>query len=78
MKLENYEEIIGMLANIKTIDKNNIETTFSIKKMIELPINDFKQSKLFSLIGKRIGIFNNNGEYKIRYIEKSKNTEVKK
>ena len=76
MKFENHEEIIGMLDSIETSDKNKMETTLSIKGVIELPITAYEQSKLVSLIGKKIAIFNYNGEYKLRLIKKKIHIEI--
>jgi hypothetical protein len=61
MKIENYVEII---ANLKEIKNNQAIFTFTI----EFPLETIQDLKKF--VGKKIGIFNCDGEYKISLVEK--------
>lgn len=67
MRLQNNNEIVGVLSKIK--DKDScIELVFMIQKKIEIPQDTLSWEKLQSVVGKRIGIFNCGGYYKLRKI----------
>ena len=71
MKLNPYVEIVGTLVDI-CFKEDTIILLFSFPKEIEIPSDAILEQKLKSALGKRIGIFNLNGEYKMREIrEKS-------
>ena len=67
-KLQLNSEIIGTLIGIEE-DGNCSKLQFSCYKEIELPKTAIPQNKLISLVGKRVGIFNCNGEFFIRIIK---------
>ena len=69
MKLEANNEIVGILSKVK-VEENQIKLIFTILKEIELPEEAFSYEQIRSFLGKRIGIFNINGTYKIRHIKK--------
>ena len=67
MKLELNHEIVGNISNVH--DENGFKKlTFSLQKEVEIPVDAISSEKLESLIGKRVGIFNCDGIYKIRII----------
>ncbi len=67
MKLEPNHEIVGDISNVHE-ENGFIKLTFSLQKEVDIPEDAISSEKLESLIGKRIGIFNCNGIYKIRII----------
>lgn len=69
MRLGLSSEIVGTIVEISYRDDITI-LKFSILKEIELPSGAVQEQKLKSVIGRRIGIFNINGEYKIREIQR--------
>jgi hypothetical protein len=69
MKNNNFNGIAGTVAAIE-VSSEVIKIFFTVGKVIELPLNTFSAEVLDSIIGKRIGICNNNGNYKIRIIKK--------
>lgn len=69
MILKQNHEIVGTLSKVK-FEENQIKLIFSILKEIELPEEAFSYEQLQDFLGKRIGIFNINGTYKIRHIKK--------
>jgi hypothetical protein len=69
MKLSNNNEIVGTLTKIEQ-KNNNYFLEFNIKKNIEIPSSFFSKEKLNQLLGKKAGIININGEYKIREVRK--------
>ena len=71
MRLEKQHEIIGMLHAVRKNDScYKLQFTCTIE--IELPLTALPQKKLTFLIGKRIGIFNYEDNYKIRVIKRKK------
>jgi len=70
--LKPFHEIVGQLMDIQK-ENNHIRLVFSINKEIDIPAQVFIEKELELLIGKRIGLFNNNGNYKIRKIKRKKN-----
>jgi len=71
MILEEQQELIGILQSFKK-ENNQYELRFTCTKEIEFPSTAFPQINLTFLIGKRIGIVNFNGYYKVRIIEEKK------
>lgn len=70
MKLEPNHEIVGVISNIHDENNGYTRITFSLLKEIELPKEAIPKEKLKSLIGKRIGLLNLSGDYRIRKIKK--------
>jgi hypothetical protein len=68
MRLKNGEEIRGKLSNIEQSKNSNIKITFSLQQEVEIPKSAFSIKKLQSIIGKRIGILNLDGQYFLREI----------
>ncbi len=67
MKLEPNHEIVGTISNVH--DENGYtKIIFSLLKEIELPKEAIPKEKLKSLIGKRAGIFNCGGDYRLRNV----------
>ena len=67
MRLNKNHEIVGFIGDVR--DENGCtKITFSVQKEIEIPEDAISSEKLESLIGKRVGIFNCDGIFKIRII----------
>jgi len=62
-------EIIGTLASVKD-ENNKTKLVFTICKEIEIPESAIPREKLEGFIGERIGVFNCDGEYRIRKIRR--------
>lgn len=78
MKLKNYHEIVGTLESyIQENDKTRL--VFQIQKTIELPQKAIPKEELEDCINRKIAIFNNNEDYRLRKslksIEKLKDEE---
>ena len=71
MKLEPQHEIIGILQAIND-EEHCIKLTFSFTKEISIPPTEIPQEKLYGFLGEKIGIFNNDGNYKFRIIKDKK------
>ena len=69
MRLEPDQEIIGVLHAVKVEDNNSCNLHFSCTVEIELPSTAVPHEQLSSLVGKRIGILNMDGEFFIRKIK---------
>jgi len=69
MKLNTYHEIVGTLENYSKED-NKINLIFQIHKTIALPLNAISDEELEDCINRRIGIFNNEGDYRLRKFPK--------
>jgi len=69
MQLKPYQEIVGNLSNIITEDHVTI-AIFSMMFEVDFPQDSFKDNDLKKFIGKRIGILNSNGKYRIRIIKR--------
>ena len=68
MNLKPYSEIVGTLSTIQT-KHDCTKLIFTIQKEIELPTEAFSAKNLQNLVGKRIGIFNGGGIYRLRKIK---------
>lgn len=67
MKLGNYTEIIANLSEVKQ-ENGQTKLFFSFQKEIEFPIDAISKKKLEGFVGERVGVFNCNGDIKIRKI----------
>ncbi len=68
MNLKPYSEIVGTLSSIQT-KHDCTQLIFTIQKEIEIPAEVFSAKNLQNLVGKRIGIFNDGGTYRLRQIK---------
>ena len=68
MFIKPFSEIVGNLDDVNFED-NQVVCKISFQKVIELPLEAIDRNKIESLKGVRIGIFNDNGNYKIRKIK---------
>jgi len=66
-RLEPNHEIIGILHAVQDGD-NCCRLEFTCSKEIELPPTAIPQEKLISLVGKRIGVLNIDGQFFLREI----------
>ena len=65
MKLKNYHEIVGTLEEyMQENDKTRL--VFQIQKTIELPREVIPKEELEDCINRKIAIFNNDGDYRLR------------
>jgi hypothetical protein len=71
LKLKKYYEIIGTLKSL-SVENDHIKIIISINHEIDLPKSKISYHKIKEIIGKRIGIFNNGVNYKIRQISENK------
>jgi hypothetical protein len=67
MKLSKNSEIIGKLDSFQ-IDDNETKLIFTIKREISIPLDQISSQDLKLLKGKRIGIINLDGLYRVREI----------
>ena len=65
MKLENFHEIVGTLSKVES-NGQHMKVEFMIRKVYEIPLDAISIEKLESAIGNRVGIFNCDGNYRIR------------
>lgn len=65
MKLKEYHEIVGTLETY-THEEDCIKLVFKIQTTIELPIGAIPKKELDDCINRKIGIFNNQGDYRLR------------
>lgn len=72
MHLKPFNEIIGNLISVEK-QENNLRLLFAIDQEIEIPLGGVPKEKLDSLINKKIGILNCEGNFLIREI-RSKQT----
>lgn len=70
MWLKSLQEIVGTPTSI-IYEDGCVKIVFTIQKIIEIPEDAFPRDVLKNSIGKRIGILNIDGKYKIRNVEKS-------
>ncbi len=69
MNLKTYHEIVGTLESYS--EKNNeLNLLFQIHKTIEPPQDAIPKKELDDCINRRIGIFNNDGDYRLRKFPK--------
>ena len=68
MKLPAYAEIVGRLTAVDC-KEDYIRLVFALDKEIEIPSGVISIEKLRALQGERIGVFNCDGEYKIRRLQ---------
>ena len=65
MKLKKYHKIVGTLESyIQENDKTRL--VFQIQKTIELPQKAIPKEELEDCISRKIAIFNNDGDYRLR------------
>ena len=69
MKLNTNHEIVGTLESYSKED-NKINMVFQVHKTIELPLNAIPDEELEDCINRKIGIFNNEGDYRLRKFPK--------
>ncbi len=67
MLLKSNQEIIGVLHTVSEED-SYCKLQFSCNYDIELPLAAIPEEKLTALVGKKVGIFNLDGEFFIRII----------
>ncbi len=67
--LEPNHEIIGILTGLENTD-DQIVMEFTIHKKIGIPIGAIPREKLQKMVGTRIGVFNNDGDYRTRRVKK--------
>jgi hypothetical protein len=67
MKLKQNCEVIGTLSHVEK-EGNQLKLLISMIKEIEVPKAEFTPEHLEKFLGKRVGILNVSGSYKIRQI----------
>jgi hypothetical protein len=67
MKLKDYHEIVGTLEKY-TQEEDCIKLVFKIQTTIELLIEAIPKKELNDCINRKIGIFNNKGDYRLRKV----------
>lgn len=70
MQLKPYHEIVGIIEDIVYKD-GFANVIFSIQTKVEFPESAIQKGEFNKFIGKRVGILNLNGIYKIRRISSS-------
>ena len=65
MKLRKYHEFIGTLEKYKIVD-DELHLQFVIEYKMELPKDAIPITELDDCIQRKIGIFNNDGDYRLR------------
>jgi len=65
MKLEKYHEFVGTLTKYEKTE-SELLLTFTIEYKIELPRDAISQEELDDCFYRKIGIFNNDGDYRLR------------
>ena len=69
MKLKENHEIVGVLIETIEID-DYCKLKFTCSKEVDIPKTFLSKEKLSLFIGKKIGIFNYNGNFFFREIKK--------
>ena len=70
MRLQNYEEIVGILNKVEFNKNQDVVTlVFTFQKKIDVPIDICDKEILVSHIGKKIAILHIDGDLKIRTIK---------
>jgi hypothetical protein len=69
MKLPNYIEFVGTLKRYDVI-KGQCHLFFTISKTIDVPIDAISHEALERLVGKKIGVINADGRYRLREVTK--------
>jgi len=67
MKLKEYHEFVGTLERY-TQEEDCIKLVFVIHTTVELPIGAIPKKELDDCINREIGIFNNQGDYRLRKV----------
>jgi hypothetical protein len=62
--LNNYEEIIGMPTAVSK-DDDILRVLFNLQVTLDIPFSEELYDKLRSCIGKKIGLINADGEFRI-------------
>jgi hypothetical protein len=65
MKLKKYHEFIGTLEKYEIVE-DELRLRFTIEYKMELPRDAFPTTELDDCIQRQIGIFNNDGDYRLR------------
>ncbi len=65
VKLKDHHEIVGLLEKY-TLEPDCIRCLFRIEQVVELPKGAIPIQELDDCINRKIGIFNNQGEYRLR------------
>jgi len=68
MKLKPNHEVVGIMPDVLK-EKNQINLIFNIITEIEVPLDAFPNIQLEDFLGKRVGILNLDGIYRIRHIK---------
>lgn len=71
MRLNNCSEVVGTVTDV-SLEQGCVRVVFSIESVLEFPVDKICFEKLKGYVGKRIGIFNNDGNYKVRVIKKTR------
>ncbi len=69
MWLKSLQEIVGTPTSI-IYEDGCVKIVFTFQKTVELPEDAFPKETLKNSIGKRIGILNIDGTYRIRNVKK--------
>lgn len=67
MYLKIHHEIIGTLLKIKS-KNDHLELVITICKIIDIPYDAIPKEDLQAVVGKKVGLLNYNGSYKMRII----------
>ena len=70
MWLKSLQEIVGTPTSI-IYEDGCVKIVFTFQKTVELPEDAIPKETLKNSIGRRIGILNIDGKYKIRNVKKS-------
>jgi len=69
MRLEENHEVVGVLSKVKS-NEQHIKLDFTIHKTYEIPIDAISEKALQDMVGARVGVFNCNGDYRVRRANK--------
>lgn len=69
MKLQNCNEIVGQLREVKN-ENGKLKLTFAIETEVEIVDKAFSFTELKKYVGARVGVFHlKDGDYRIRTIK---------
>ena len=69
MRVQNYNEIIGTVRSVSN-DNELVHVLLGFDIKIDIPVSAICIEKLKKHLGKKVGIFNNNGAYIIKEVKK--------
>jgi hypothetical protein len=75
VQLKPYHEIVGTIEDI-VYEDGFVNVIFSIQTKVEFPESAIQKGVFNKFIGKRVGILNLDGMYKIRRISSSATNEI--